>query len=208
MPDSSRAVHCEVGGQTGDAASRARATRVTLPPVETMTEEQRSLYDGTIAYFGKPTGSRVIFLEVPELGQAWRELLTALETSALPRNLWELTILTVAREWNSQFEWNGHEEAALKAGLSPDVIAAIKAGQQPRFERESEATVYAYITELYRNRYVSDETYERVRATIGQRQLIELTVLFGHYNNIAIQLAAHDVKLPDGVTPPLPALCR
>lgn len=185
---------------------RQPASRIPLPPLEDLSEAERAVLDGATAYYGKPTGSRVIFLETPELGLAWRGLLSALETSELPGNLWQLTILTASRHWSAQFLWYSHEDLALEAGLSREVVEALKHGEQPPFESEAEAAVYAYLTELYEAHSASEETYERVRNVIGTRQMIELTALFGHYNNIAITLVAHEVHLPDGVSPPLPGL--
>ena len=38
----------------------------------------------------------------------------------------EVAILTVAREMDSRFEWAAHEPEALKVGVAPDVVDAIK----------------------------------------------------------------------------------
>lgn len=181
-----------------------RYSRVPLPALQTMNAAQRASYDQSVAAFGAPTGPRLVMIDTPEVAAAWTGLAGALAKSALPKSLWELTILTVAREWDSQFEWWAHEPAALKAGVSPEVIAAIKTGETPRFGNDAQAATYSYVTELYRHHRVADATYDRLRAIIGSRQLVELTVLMGHYNNVAIALAAHDVQLPPGVAAPLP----
>jgi 4-carboxymuconolactone decarboxylase len=68
--------------------------------------------------------------------------------------------------------------------------------------------VYDYATELLENHHVSDETYGRLRDVIGSRQLVELTVLMGHYSSVAMTLNAHCMPLPDGVEPPLPSLAQ
>jgi 4-carboxymuconolactone decarboxylase len=173
-----------------------------------MNASQRAIYDQSVKFFGAPMGPRLVFLETPEVGIAWSNLLTALQKSSLPRKLWELSILIVAREWGAQFEWWAHEPPALKAGLSPTVIDAVRTGNAPPFQNEEEAAAYAYVTELLQKRRVSQETYDRLRGLIGSRQLVELTALVGHYNSVAMTLIAHEVSLPPGTKPPLPELSR
>lgn len=183
-----------------------QASRVTLPPLAAMDAHQRAVHDQAVAFFGAPTGPRIAMIDTPEVGEAWTGLAKALAKSALSAALRELTILVVARLWDSQFAWWAHERRALEAGLSPDTIAAIKGGQIPDFTREDEAATYAYVTELCRDHRVGDATYMRLRDCIGSRVLVELTVLTGHYTNVAMTLAAHAVPLPPGIVPPLPAL--
>ena len=178
--------------------------RVELPLPCDMSPEQRAVYDQAVNFFGAPIGPRIALMITPDVAARWSDLLTALEKSSLSRRLWELTILVVAREWDSQFEWWAHEAPALKQGLSREVIEALRRGERPAFENADEAAVYQYLTELMRDHRVSDPTYDALKALIGSRQVVELTVLAGHYSSVAMTLAAHDVQLPPGVEPPLP----
>ena len=182
----------------------AKTSRLTLPPVAEMNEAQRVIYDQALRHFGAPIGPRIVFLETPELGLAWSALLSALEKSALPKRVWELAVLIVARDWTSQFEWWAHEKAALKAGVPVNVMEAIKADQRPTFNDALDRATYNYVTQLLRERRVSDATYAALHVAIGSRQLVELTVLVGHYSNVAMTLAAHAVQLPATAAPPLP----
>jgi 4-carboxymuconolactone decarboxylase len=79
------------------------------------------------------------------LGGPWNVMLQSPNTSdgllslynyfrwktALPQPLAELAILTTAREWYVQFEWFAHYPIALKAGLSPALIADLRLGKRP-----------------------------------------------------------------------------
>jgi len=135
----------------------------------------------------------------------WADLLTAITESKLPRAFWELSILVVARYWGSQFEFWAHEKKALEEGVDPEVIEAIRHKKTPNFKNDDLALVYLYCYELIYNKKVSDATYNSLRNLIGQKQLIELTALMGHYTSVALTLLAHEVALPEGVEPPLPA---
>ncbi len=178
--------------------------RIELPAPCDMSPEQRAVYDQVMNFFGAPIGPRIALMITPDVAARWSDLLTALEKSTLSRRLWELTILFVAREWDSQFEWWAHEAPALRQGLSREVVEALRKGERPAFENADEAAVFQYLTELMRDHRVSDPTYDALKAQIGSRQVVELTVLAGHYSSVAMTLAAHDVQLPPGIDPPLP----
>lgn len=178
-------------------------SRVQPPARESMTPQQQEIYDLAVKYLGGPYGPRIALINSPGVAQAWSDLLTSLEATKLDRRLWELTILIVAREWNSQFEWWAHAKPAAERGVPVDVIEAIRLGRRPKFSRPDEAAVYAYFTELYHTRDISDATYERLRGIIGTNGVVEMTVLAGHYNNVAMTLAAHRVPLPPGAKPEL-----
>src|SRR5471032_850368 len=51
--------------------------------------------------------------------------------SAIGNVLSELVILITAREWGQDFEWSVHAPIAAKAGIKPEIIAAIKEGRHP-----------------------------------------------------------------------------
>src|SRR6195952_6064160 len=66
----------------------------------------------------------------PVLGQRLLDLFHYLrwETS-VPTKLNEFAILIIGRQWRSQVEWYAHAPLAAKAGLSPEIIADLKAGR-------------------------------------------------------------------------------
>jgi 4-carboxymuconolactone decarboxylase len=182
--------------------------RVEIPALEDMSPEQRRIYDQALSHLGGPVGPRIALIGTPEVAARWSDLLTAVQKSALDRRLWELSILIVARHWGSQFEWYAHERPALERGISREAVEAIRLGQRPTTLLNDEQRVYDYATELLENHHVSDETYGHLRDLIGSKQLVELTVLMGHYSSVAMTLNAHCMPLPDGVEPPLPSLAQ
>src|SRR6202142_3384284 len=90
-----------------------------------------------------------MLLRSPVLGQRMFDLLHYLrwETS-VPLRLNEFAILIVGRQWRSQVEWFAHVPIAIKAGLSPDIIAELKTGKRPANMPAEEAVVYDFVTEL------------------------------------------------------------
>src|SRR6202790_1203942 len=92
----------------------------------------------------------------PVLGQRLFDLYHYLrwETS-VPTKLNEFAILVIGRQWRSQGEWYAHAPLALKAGLSPQIVADLKANKRPANMAEDEAVVYDFVTELSTRHAVS-----------------------------------------------------
>lgn len=186
--------------------------RIPLVSKESLTEEQRPVYDAIVS-----VGSRggaipapyQLTLHCPELTDKWQQIggLLRFRTS-LPLRLSELAILVTARHWDCQYEWYGHEPEALRGGLSPAVIDAIRMGERPRFEKPDEEWVYDYCRELHERHFVSDAVYQRVLGAFGITGVVELTALVGYYAMVAMALNAHQFPLPAGVTSPLPPVGR
>jgi 4-carboxymuconolactone decarboxylase len=138
-------------------------------------------------------------LRSPVLGQRMFDLLHYLrwETS-VPLKLNEFAILIISRQWRSQIEWFAHAPLAVKAGLSPDIVAELKAGKRPSNMPPEEAAVYDFVTELTMKHAVSDETFERAKKLLGEQQVVDLTTVAGTYISIAMVLAMSEESVPPG----------
>jgi 4-carboxymuconolactone decarboxylase len=138
-------------------------------------------------------------LRSPVLGQRMFDLLHYLrwETS-VPLKLNEFAILIIGRQWRSQVEWFAHAPLAVKAGLSPDIVAELKAGKRPSNMPPEEAAVYDFVNELTTKHAVSDETFERAKKLLGEQQVVDLTTVAGTYISIAMVLAMSEESVPSG----------
>jgi 4-carboxymuconolactone decarboxylase len=181
-----------------------------MPPIpaDKMTEAQKK----TAAEFAAvrnsaPTGPFGVLLRVPELmdlGFRWRQHVQA--RSALDQRLTELVILMTARHWTQQYEWNAHYPAALKAGLKPEIVAAVAEGRRPEQMAEDETILYDLCLELQRHHSVSDATYARALAKFGEAGIVEATSMAGYYTLLAMVMNTARTPLPAGAKPPLAAL--
>lgn len=181
--------------------------RIPLPSPETMTPEQRSVYEAVVSGpRGAVRGPLRAALHCPPLADRWQKLGAWLryETSLSPR-LSELAILVTARHWDCQFEWYAHEPEAVRGGLAQPIIDAIKYDRTPAFEHDDERAIYDYCRELHRTHLVGEATYARALEHFGVGGVVELTALVGYYTMVAMTLIAHELPLPDGTAPPLPA---
>ena len=138
-------------------------------------------------------------LRSPVLGQRMFDLLYYLRwNSSLPLRLNEMAILITGRIWRSQVEWYAHGPLAIKAGLSPEIVADLKARKRPANMKEDEAAVYDFVTELAAKHLVSDETFARAKQVLGEQQVVDLTAVSGTYVTVAMLLAMAEEGVPPG----------
>lgn len=184
--------------------------RIPLFPLERMTEEQQRVYDAVVSGpRGVVVGPLRAALHRPELADKWQQLgeILRYRTSLAPR-LSELAILVTARHWTSQLEWQQHAPAALKGGLAPEVVEAIRQGERPTSLKEDEEAIFEFSLQLQEKKLVDDKTYKKTLELIGLQGVVELTALIGYYTMVAMTLIAHDIPLPEGSAPALPPLMR
>jgi 4-carboxymuconolactone decarboxylase len=68
---------------------------------------------------------------------------------------------------------------------------------------DDEEALYDFCTELHRNHSVSDATYGRALSKFGERGIIDMIGLSGHYTTISMVLNTARTPLPAGATPAL-----
>jgi 4-carboxymuconolactone decarboxylase len=139
----------------------------------------------------------------PVLGQKLFDLFAYLRwDTSVPTKLNEFAIIIIGRQWRSQVEWFAHAPLAQKAGLSPEIIADLKANRRPAGMAEDEAVVYDFITELTTTHKVSDETYARAKKVLSDQQIVDLTAVSGNYVMVAMLLAMAEESTPPGKEAP------
>ena len=142
-------------------------------------------------------------LRSPVMGQRMFDLLYYLRwNSSVPLRLNEFAILIIGRQWRSQVEWFAHAPLAIKAGLSPEIVATLKTKKRPEKMAEDEALVYDFVTELTQNKQISDSTFARARKIFSEQQLVDLTTITGTYVTVAMLLAMADEGVPAGKEAP------
>ncbi len=187
------------------------APRDRMPPIpaEQMTEAQRSAAAELAAGpRGGVRGPFVPLLRSPELMRRLQKVGEYLRyQSALERRLGELVILVTAREWTQQFEWRVHVPLARAAGLAPAIVAAIAEGRRPPGMAEDEAIAYDLCDELFRTRGVSEVTYRRAVAGLGEQGLVDLLGVVGYFTAVSMVMnVAHTPPPADEAVGLLPAL--
>jgi 4-carboxymuconolactone decarboxylase len=193
----------------GAAAAQEQGRMPPIPP-EKMTPEQKKAAAEFMDTRQTRTlnGPFIALLRSPDLINLASEIGIWTRKTSLPPRLFEFVVLITARDWTQNFEWNGHSAAALKGGLSQDIVQAVADGRRPMRMADDETIVYDFTTELLNNRGVSDETYARALAKFGERGIIDMTGISGYYTMIAMVLNVARTPLNEGVTPGLRHLPR
>jgi 4-carboxymuconolactone decarboxylase len=189
-------------------ARQAPPPRLPAIPDEALTPVQHALIDsirsGPRGQF-KMGGPFYCYLHAPALGEVAQKLGAHCRFgTSLPPRLSEFAILATARQWKSQYEWAAHAPIAAEKGVKPDTIRDLRAGRLPKNAPADERAIYAFVRELYRDKRVSDPTYRRVNALLGDCGTVELVGLLGYYALVAMTLDVFRMPVPEGT--PLPFL--
>ncbi|HTB04454.1 MAG TPA: carboxymuconolactone decarboxylase family protein [Bradyrhizobium sp.] len=182
----------------------AREPRFPQLTMDQLNEAQRPLGEEIMKISSTGIGGPYNpMLRSPVLAQRLFDLFHYLrwETS-VPTKLNEFAILIIGRQWRSQVEWFAHAPIATKAGLSPAIIAELKANKRPSNMAEDEALVYDFVTELTTAKAVSDETFARAKKLFSDQQIVDLTAVAGNYVMVAMILAMAEQTVPPGKEEP------
>jgi 4-carboxymuconolactone decarboxylase len=172
-----------------------------LPDIDVvkLSSEQRRIYDSIMRARGHVRGPFAVWLRNAELCENTLKLQEMFASRVtLERRLLELMILVSTRLATAQYAWFIHEPHALKQGISPDVIQAIRERRAPEFTREDERLVYDVTVELNTTRSLSEANYKRGMAILGEQAMVELVSAIGFYVMVAMTLNAFAVSVPGG----------
>lgn len=122
--------------------------------------------------------------------------------SRIGNTLSEFVILITARDWSQDYEWSIHAPIAAKAGIAPEIIAAIHDGNRPETMTADETILYEFTTELLRNKRVADATFAKVEKRWGKPGVADIVGLIGYYTFDAMFLNVAKYKAKDGTALP------
>jgi 4-carboxymuconolactone decarboxylase len=163
--------------------ARTAAERLPMQPMGSLEEAQRVAAQALIDGPRKGVyGPFVPLLRSPELLDRVANLGEHLRfQSDLDARIRELAICVAARHVSNQFEWVMHAPLAVKAGVSPEAIEALRQGIRPRGLAPDEEDALDFAQELLTRHGVSDPTYQSALARWGERGVVELTTLLGYF---------------------------
>src|SRR4051794_38390485 len=119
----------------------------------------------------------------------------------LPRAESELLILRVAHNCGCEYEWGHHERLGKSAGLTAEEVERVREGPDAEGWSPRRRALLRAADELHASsREISDELWPQLRAELSDADLIELCMLVGHYEMLAMTLNSLRVQ-PD----PLPS---
>jgi 4-carboxymuconolactone decarboxylase len=157
--------------------------RLPMPAMSSLDEAQRAaaqaLIDGPRKGVHGPflplLRSPVLLERVAKVGEFLRF------EGVLDPRLRELATCVVARRVSNRFEWAMHAPLAVKAGVAPEAIEALRQGAAPPMLAADEQAAFDFVQELLATHGVSDLTYQAALARWGERGVVELTTLVGYF---------------------------
>jgi 4-carboxymuconolactone decarboxylase len=188
-------------------AKKMLPPRVRILEEKSLTPAQRALLDSIRS---GPRGSSTtirgpfaVFLHAPAFGELAQQLggYCRFKTGVPPR-LSEFAILVTARLWRAQYEWFAHVPQAERAGVKAETIRDLHKGRVPQAAPKDERAIYDFIQELYKTRRVSDKTFARVHALLGDAATVELVGILGYY--VLISMILNVFRMSPPADEPLP----
>jgi len=188
---------------TGSAVALT-GERMAEIPLDKMTPAQRGVAEAIMSGPRKGmSGPFNAWLRSPELADRLQKVGEYVRfNTSLDKRLNEMAIIMTAQYWGSQYEWYAHAPLAIKAGLDPEIVAALGAGRKPEKMKDDEAIVWEFTTQLRRDHEVDDALYARAVEKFGENGVMDLIAVNGYYDVVSMTLNVAHVSPPAGA--PLP----
>jgi 4-carboxymuconolactone decarboxylase len=167
-------------------------------PLDKMTPSQRTIADAIMSGPRKGmSGPFNAWLRSPELADRLQKVGEYVRfNTSLDKRLNEMAIIMTAHYWGSQYEWYAHAPLAIKAGLDPEIIAALGAGRKPDKMKDDEAIVWEFVTQLRRDHGVDDAIYAKAVDKFGENGVMDLVAVNGYYDVVSMTLNVAHVSPP------------
>lgn len=175
------------------------------PPFDpdALPAEARAVYDRILAERGYVPGPYFYWLAAPHFSDLMEPVEKYLRYDvSFDARIVEVAVLVIARHWNARYVWTSHAPAAVKAGIAPDIVEAIRLQQTPRFANEDEAACHDFCKTLVNGRDVDDALWTRVGTLFGERGITEITGLIGLYSAVCATMVAYRVPTKNGEADP------
>ncbi|MBO0730944.1 MAG: carboxymuconolactone decarboxylase family protein [Acidimicrobiaceae bacterium] len=172
-----------------------------LSPEERSSSAQQLL--GTVIVGGGEANIFTTLVRAEGLARRWLPFGGKLLNGKIPARDRELLILRTAWNCQGEYEWAQHVGIGLAAGLDQAEIERVPAGPDA-FHDAWDALLLRAADELHTDWCLSDPTWAGLAERYDTQQLIELPMLVGHYEMLAMALNSLGVPIDEGL-PGFPA---
>jgi alkylhydroperoxidase family enzyme len=107
----------------------------------------------------------------------------------------ELLILRGGHNSSCAYEWHQHERIAQTVGLSADDVERVRQGPDAAGWTPRQTTLLRAADELHERRKISTPVWDELSSFLSETQLIELCMLVGHYEMLAMTLNSLQVQI-------------
>jgi alkylhydroperoxidase family enzyme len=174
------------------AAATAPAPAPRIPPGTTAEIGRRNALIAAVLGRAAGSGPPNLFTTLARhrrLFGPWLRFAGALmPRGSLPRADSEVVILRVAHNCACEYEWRHHERIAPTSGVPAELVARVRDGADAGVFSPRQALLLRAADSLHEHRDLDDELWSELRGEFKDHELIELCMLVGHYEMLAMTL--------------------
>jgi 4-carboxymuconolactone decarboxylase len=122
----------------------------------------------------------------------------AVGEGTLDAHVRELAIMVACRETNYNLEWNGHEASALKAGVDPRVLDAVRHNRALTGVDEKDALVIRFGHQMLHDGKMDSATFAKAVQLFGRRGAMDMVAVMSTYAVSGFFAIAVDEHMPAG----------
>lgn len=122
----------------------------------------------------------------------------------LPAKDREKIILRTAWNCRSRYEWGQHVDIGLRVGVSDAEIIRVTQNPDAITDLRERSLIQA-CDELFRDKFISDATWQTLANHYSEKLLIEIVMLIGHYEMVAGFLNSAGLQLESSIEEKLQA---
>lgn len=176
-----------------------RLSEPRVPAIEMaeMDEQQHEIVER--ASFDQPINIHKTLAHHPKLLERWLVFAAhVLNKSTLPARERELVILRIGWLCGAEYEWAQHVIIGKKAGLTEEEIDRIQSGPDAEAWSDLDRALLRATDELKNDAFISDATWNELKKTYTDQQMMDLIFAVGNYNLVSMALNSLGVQLdPD-----------
>ena len=184
--------------------------RLVIPDEGNLDDAQTALRDAVLGS-RKGLGSEVwgrgpfgVWQSAPNVGHAALDLGAAVRfNTQIAADVREVAICTVGVHYKANFEFAAHKKMGIAAGLRPESLDRLAAGEDPQWTGELELT-YRYTKSLLEDNRVTSALHDELVSCFGEDGAVEIVTTIGYYCLICLTLNAFEVEVPAEMDDPWP----
>jgi 4-carboxymuconolactone decarboxylase len=167
-----------------------------IPP-ESLTAEQKTVFEQLVAGRGRILGPYKIWIHSPTVASGMEHIGTFLnKRSSLSSREVEIGILVIAQHWDADYVRTAHIREGKRVGLRQEQIDMILAGKEPTLADAHEQAVYRFASALAAGAKLSDAEFAAIEQALGRAGIAEVLVLLGYYTSVSLGMKVHEVPIP------------
>jgi 4-carboxymuconolactone decarboxylase len=169
--------------------------RFVETPVSEMDADMKSAFEFTRKLRGEVPGPHKIWPANPALSRTIVPTGAYYQTeSSLTKGEIEIVTSVINGHWGAAYSNYEHEKIGEELGHLPAAkVAALIAGLPTSFDDPRQQVVYEIASALAAARVVPVELFRRAQGLLGDKGIVDVTVLMGWFTGVSLTLMAYDV---------------